>query len=701
MNDGQINNGRLNGQANGPMDEDGRAQGIPFEWALEGKLPGSHGDYTIMVWSRRLYSRQNFADVSAKFSIGTATELPQVTICNAPFTDPAGNVIDHVVLGLKEWSGNLDARGRKIAQTRWFYLPYRDLLNEPVGYHDLYRKLRTTVLPSPELRLRVPQFGQLLLSQMRIAALLMTGKPVYIADGDTYSLDDRLRFLDTVATLLPYGMRTRLAASTWTSGTSPHQIRLSFATHAVGDAHRVTLQGHIELPHTEPLAVRYHEALTARPPDEVIAHLARMTDPMTFGPKDREAVVNQLANWAGQPEPPRQEPPQQAMPQVMPQRAMPQPEPPQQETPQQVMWQPEPPPPGTPQPVAMWPGTIRPGTAQSAGSRPDSEPIVPEPAGPLLPWADQAELLAPAEPERAGRRPPRAIVVVATGVLLFGAGFGVGFVIKPGLSDGTAPPPNAATSAPAAATTGPPAAAPKEVIIETVSGSAAQYVDAMITNRLRKAGYEVRAKPADDPAALEWSGEPTVIIAYDLDVLESVQTAGFVGTRKKDIQARLRSELDHKNPRFTLLATAPASGRDVLVVGSEEARDDAQDRIEGKGGEVVAVYAREGYLPGFRKRLTKYPGLTVVYQPPDAFREKLATLGAKEGVLVPDSLGLNPAYTCADPLLKDLLPTRNLVLIANESVDEKLRNELKAAVAQLDEDELNRARIVGPPCEKG
>ena len=66
---------------------------------------------------------------------------------------------------------------------------------------------------------------------MRVAALLLTGKPVCIVGADQTVLLERLQFLDTVVSLLPYGMRCRLSASNWASSTlQTHKFRLFFAS---------------------------------------------------------------------------------------------------------------------------------------------------------------------------------------------------------------------------------------------------------------------------------------------------------------------------------------------------------------------------------------------------------------------------------------------------------------------------------------
>jgi hypothetical protein len=66
---------------------------------------------------------------------------------------------------------------------------------------------------------------------MRVAPLLLTGAPVCVLGADETSLDERLRFIDTVMGLLPYGFRARMAAATWTRPTHrDHRFRLFFSS---------------------------------------------------------------------------------------------------------------------------------------------------------------------------------------------------------------------------------------------------------------------------------------------------------------------------------------------------------------------------------------------------------------------------------------------------------------------------------------
>ena len=66
-------------------------------------------------------------------------------------------------------------------------------------------------------------------------ALLLSG-PVSIIGSEGTTIHERLRFLDAVAALLPYGYRAWYTATTWSDSSVRHRIRLAFATRPRQDA---------------------------------------------------------------------------------------------------------------------------------------------------------------------------------------------------------------------------------------------------------------------------------------------------------------------------------------------------------------------------------------------------------------------------------------------------------------------------------
>ncbi|MEU6740699.1 hypothetical protein [Streptosporangium sandarakinum] len=280
---------------------------IGFEWALEGKRPGSHDDYELLSWSEDRLGPEVFEEIRSRYTTGLSADLPQLTIAVAA-TRERELVSRHLVFAIQEWSGHRDATNRKIAYTRWFYVPYEELAAHPVSYEALYHALAALpVTPSPPLVVRVPGFDPSAFDPgpdaRCAAALLLTGRPVCVVGADGVPMIERLRFLDTVAALLPYGMRARLTAATRVSSTARHRIRLSFARHAPDNAYEVRWGRGTEVAWRDSPANVYIDLLTRSDVrvEDVLEGLARVTDPLSFGPRDLPLAVRTLEH-SGYPE---------------------------------------------------------------------------------------------------------------------------------------------------------------------------------------------------------------------------------------------------------------------------------------------------------------------------------------------------------------------------------------------------------------
>ncbi|WP_066944215.1 hypothetical protein [Microtetraspora fusca] len=280
---------------------------IGFEWALEGKRPGAHDDYELLSWSDDRLGPEVFEEIRSRYATGLSADLPQVTIAVAA-TRERERVSRHIVLAIQEWSGHRDATNRKIVYTRWFYVPYHELAAHPVSYEALYHALAgLPVTPSPPLAVQVPEFDPAAVAPgpdaRCAAALLLTGRPVCVVGADGVPMIERLRFLDTVAALLPYGMRARLTAATWTSSTARHKIRLSFARHAPEDAYEVRWGYGAEITQRDTPAPLCLDLLTRSDVRlaDMLRGLAGRTEPLSFGPADRPVAVR-LLEHSGYPE---------------------------------------------------------------------------------------------------------------------------------------------------------------------------------------------------------------------------------------------------------------------------------------------------------------------------------------------------------------------------------------------------------------
>ncbi|WP_062349315.1 hypothetical protein [Herbidospora yilanensis] len=262
---------------------------VDYEWALEGKPPGSYNDYEVLSHSDGL-SLGIFDEIRSRYATGATGDQPQVTIAFAGTRQPDEGISYYVVLALQnEWSGHRDGTNRKIYRTRWYYIPYDQLAGHRVSYealYDAFKDLADTRPPTVAVRAhaRLPGDDELYGDATSAAALLMTGRHVCVLGADGVSMIERLRFVDEVAALLPYGMRTRLTAATWVSATAGHKIRLSFAKHAAEGTHVVTWRQGAPMPAAEPLAREYAALLSGRrvPSRELVERLAEKTSPISF-----------------------------------------------------------------------------------------------------------------------------------------------------------------------------------------------------------------------------------------------------------------------------------------------------------------------------------------------------------------------------------------------------------------------------------
>ncbi|WP_329085004.1 hypothetical protein [Streptosporangium sp. NBC_01469] len=292
---------------------------LPFEWAVGGKLPGSGDDYRILACSQGLLSRDDFEEIRTVYTIGTPETLPQVMIAWVGSGDDA-----HLVLAIQTWSDEEDRRHRKIARTRYFCVPYARIAQSPrpVSYEDLYHALKGCPLPMDgQLVVHVPMLDSGAVAAkvngmaMNTAALLMTGQHVCVLGGEAVPMVERLRFLDTVAALLPYGMRARLAVSTWASSTAEHKIRLAFTQHVPARTYPITWGQPAEIPAHEEDAYRYLALLGRHDPDaKLVDWLAARTEPLTFGRNGKSRALDLLRGFNPSSVPALMPPPTSARP---------------------------------------------------------------------------------------------------------------------------------------------------------------------------------------------------------------------------------------------------------------------------------------------------------------------------------------------------------------------------------------------------
>jgi hypothetical protein len=224
----------------------GRTISVRTQWALHGKVLDDEG-YQVIACSNGDLSRANFADALGRFTPGQLASLPQASVSYLqPATRSPGG--GYLALAIHWFAGGgqrhadgvgqVDNQGRVTTFTSYFCAPYASLAPRGTTYLDMYRAFGAVTLPvrdgaPKEVTIaqgtqQIPSIDDL---AMRVAPLLLTGAPVCVLGADETSVDERLRFIDTVMGLLPYGFRARMAAATWTRPTHRnHRFRLFFSS---------------------------------------------------------------------------------------------------------------------------------------------------------------------------------------------------------------------------------------------------------------------------------------------------------------------------------------------------------------------------------------------------------------------------------------------------------------------------------------
>jgi hypothetical protein len=230
-----------------------RAYGLPVEgyagmvsmnsqWALWSERPDSRADYAVLSCSDGQLRAAHFNQLITRFSPGSPDSdgaLPRMTVGRV---DIKGE--PHVGLAIQTYSRQKDGVGRNIAPTSYFCLPYAALAERRVSYLGLYRALSEVKLPvtdsGPPITIDPEPFDPAVIAAdilglgadmlSTTAALLLTrGRRICVTQAEHTTLPQRLRFLDGVAALLPYGYRAKLTLSTWANSATRHRLRLFFA----------------------------------------------------------------------------------------------------------------------------------------------------------------------------------------------------------------------------------------------------------------------------------------------------------------------------------------------------------------------------------------------------------------------------------------------------------------------------------------
>jgi hypothetical protein len=272
---------------------------VEAQWALYGKQLDRQG-YRVLACSSGELSEPNFEEVIGRFNPGTPNELPQVTLSYlTPATPPGESLLAMAIHRTGEGGQQLkyDDDGRRVVVTSYFCVPYHPLKLAAVGYQALYQAALAE-LPLPQQGgppITITMTGHAGVTPavddlaMLAAALLLTCRPVCVLGAEDTTAAERLAFIDTVMSLLPYGLRAKMTAATWTRPTNrDHKFRLFFSDAARSvDSDRVLYWGRPETTDFSAAGDDYYayeylhwlEEKVGQPTTE----LAQLTDPIGFG----------------------------------------------------------------------------------------------------------------------------------------------------------------------------------------------------------------------------------------------------------------------------------------------------------------------------------------------------------------------------------------------------------------------------------
>ena len=179
-------------------------------------------DYRILACSTGDLSRANFADALSRFQLGELNTLPQVSVSYVrPGTQQA---VSYLALAIhwyaaegQRYADGVGAAGQPGPAHRVHQL-LLPAVHAPGGRgHQLPGHVQGAARRDADRGGRSAQRGADRTADIadpaiddlavRVAPLLLTGVPVCVLGADETSMLERLRFIDTVMGLLPYGFR--------------------------------------------------------------------------------------------------------------------------------------------------------------------------------------------------------------------------------------------------------------------------------------------------------------------------------------------------------------------------------------------------------------------------------------------------------------------------------------------------------------
>jgi hypothetical protein len=283
---------------------------LTAEWALWGK-DVHRTELHVLRCSKGRLTSDDFQEIFTRYATGVKEHLPQYTVCWIPADGSRPPYLAVAIHELADDPASAAGRsqavaGRVVEYVRLFAFAYDEAARLQAGYASLVDAVQGELLAagsSEPIRVRLaPSAGQPDSVSPRadlaqaVAARLLARNPVCVLDAEGVSARDRLLFIDEVMSLLPFGLRATLSASTWASPTARDlKLRLFFSSARRDSGTRTGYESWVRAdqrprPAGDDAAQLYLEWLRQAGPGAT-SKLAGMKDPVRFSePEIRDAI---------------------------------------------------------------------------------------------------------------------------------------------------------------------------------------------------------------------------------------------------------------------------------------------------------------------------------------------------------------------------------------------------------------------------
>jgi hypothetical protein len=272
-------------------------------WAVRSKRPGQHEGYRILADDSGGSRREEYAQRLGQLVTGNPSTAPAGAPNALPWVaiSPLGYAAtaERLAVATLEWPAEQirDASGRLTALSRYFDVGFADLAAAGTTYSGLYTALDALGVPQTadlsialtgvDLAEIAGHIDQLGFSEIVLAAAaLLEGPVVLTGESIPTSVGMRIRYLDAVAALLPFGLRADLAVGTWSPNRGAQPLRLFFSDYVAPGQRGVQIGRSGALTFTGQVAVDYADRLSrlrsAMGTAGLIAELWRERQPCRF-----------------------------------------------------------------------------------------------------------------------------------------------------------------------------------------------------------------------------------------------------------------------------------------------------------------------------------------------------------------------------------------------------------------------------------